>query len=171
MTDADRDSVLRFVKDFAAKDETPVAGTNAPSTVGVIANTARARAIGYDTVLLAVPFHSKPTQAEIIRHFSAVLDAVDVNSVLCSYPAKDGVEIGQEALDEGPLQAGHRPCRPLHRAGRPDRDRRWCRLCPVRPHHRGHPVQRPPDRSRRGRDCRRCAFRPTGKNPGRADPA
>jgi 4-hydroxy-tetrahydrodipicolinate synthase len=99
MSDEERDSVLRFVKDFAKPGETLIAGTNAPHTAGVIANTRRARDIGYDIVLLAVPFYTKPSQSEIIRHFNAVLDAVDVKIVLYSYPGKDGVEIGHEALD------------------------------------------------------------------------
>lgn len=99
MTDEERDAVLQFVKDFALPEETLIAGTNAPSTAGVIANTKRAKAIGYDTVLLAVPFYTKPKQAEIIRHFNAILDAVDVSIVLYSYPGKDGVEIEYEALD------------------------------------------------------------------------
>ena len=38
-------------------------------------------------------------QAEIIRHFNAVIDATDMDIVLYSYPGKDGVEIGYEALD------------------------------------------------------------------------
>ena len=99
MSDAERDSVLRFVKDFAAPGEILIAGTNAPQTRGVIANTLRAKAMGYDAVLLAVPFYTKPTQAEIISHFNAVIDATDMNIVLYSYPGKDGVEIGYEALD------------------------------------------------------------------------
>jgi 4-hydroxy-tetrahydrodipicolinate synthase len=99
MSDAERDSVLQFVKDFAKPGETLIAGTNAPSTAGVIANTKRAKEMGYDAVLLAVPFYTKPTQAEIIRHFNAVIDATDMNIVLYSYPGKDGVEIEYEALD------------------------------------------------------------------------
>lgn len=100
LTDEERDTVLQFVKDFAAPGEVLIAGTNAPSTAGVIANTHRAKAIGYDTVLLATPMYTKPTQAELIAHFNAVLDAVpDVNIVLYSYPAKDGVELEWEALD------------------------------------------------------------------------
>lgn len=99
-TDAERESVLQFVKDFAKPGETLIAGTNAPHTRGVIANTRRAKEIGYDTVLLAVPFYTKPSPAEMISHFKAVLDAVDVNIVLYSYPAKDGVEIGFEVLDQ-----------------------------------------------------------------------
>ncbi len=99
MSDAERDSVLRFVRDFARPGEMLIAGANAPHTAGVIANTQRAKALGYDTVLLAVPFYTKPTQAEIVRHFNAVLDAADVSIVLYSYPGKDGVEIEWEALD------------------------------------------------------------------------
>ena len=99
MSDAEREEVLRFVKAFARPGETLIAGTNAPHTKGVIANTKRAKEIGYDTVLLATPFYTKPTQQELIRHFSTVLDAVDVNIVLYSYPAKDGVELEWELLD------------------------------------------------------------------------
>jgi 4-hydroxy-tetrahydrodipicolinate synthase len=99
MSDDERDSILRFVKDFATPDETLIAGTNAPHTAGVITNTLRAKALGYHAVLLAVPFYTKPTQAEIVRHFRAVLDATDMDIVLYSYPGKDGVEIEYEALD------------------------------------------------------------------------
>ena len=99
MSDAERDSVLDFVATFARPGETLIAGTNAPSTAGVIANTLRAKAMGYHAVLLAVPFYTKPTQAEIVRHFNAVIDATDMDIVLYSYPGKDGVEIGYEALD------------------------------------------------------------------------
>ena len=99
MSDAERDAVLSFVKAFAKPGETLIAGTNAPHTRGVIANTRRAKDIGYDTVLLATPFYTKPTQSELARHFNAVLDAVDVNIVLYNYPAKDGVELEWELLD------------------------------------------------------------------------
>lgn len=99
MSDAERESVLQFVKDFAKPGEILIAGTNAPSTAGVITNTKRAKEMGYHAVLLAVPFYTKPTQAEIIRHFNAVIDATGMDIVLYSYPGKDGVEIEYEALD------------------------------------------------------------------------
>jgi 4-hydroxy-tetrahydrodipicolinate synthase len=92
MTDDEREQVLRFVKDFARPGEVLIAGTNAPHTAGVIANTLLAKKIGYDAVLL-------PTQAELIRHFKAVIAATDMNIVLYSYPDKDGVELGWEVLD------------------------------------------------------------------------
>jgi 4-hydroxy-tetrahydrodipicolinate synthase len=99
MSDGEREQVLNFVKDFAKPGEILIAGTNAPHTKGVIANSKRAKEIGYDTVLLAPPYYTKPTQQELIAHFKAVLDAVDVNIVLYSYPAKDGIEMEWELLD------------------------------------------------------------------------
>ncbi|MFN0193019.1 MAG: dihydrodipicolinate synthase family protein [Aestuariivirga sp.] len=99
MSDDERDQVLKFVKDFAKPGETLIAGANAPHTKGVIANARRAKEFGYDIVLLAAPFYTKPAQSELIRHFNAVLDAADVKIVLYSYPAKDNIELEYELLD------------------------------------------------------------------------
>lgn len=95
----ERREVLQFVKDFAKPGETLIAGTNAPATREVIEQTEMAKEIGYDTVLLAPPFYTRPTQDELAKHYEAVLGAVDVDLVLYSYPAKDGSDIGFELLD------------------------------------------------------------------------
>ncbi|MEK1932217.1 MAG: dihydrodipicolinate synthase family protein, partial [Pararhizobium sp.] len=81
MSNSEREDVLKFVKDFANEDEVLIAGTNAPATREVIENTARAKEIGYDIVLLATPFYTRPTQDELLKHYHAVLDAVDVSLV------------------------------------------------------------------------------------------
>ncbi|MCF6116565.1 4-hydroxy-tetrahydrodipicolinate synthase [Mesorhizobium muleiense] len=99
MSNKEREDVLKFVKDFASDDEMLIAGTNAPATREVIENTARAKEIGYDIVLLATPFYTRPTQDELLKHYRAVLDAVDVSLVLYNYPPKDGVEISFELMD------------------------------------------------------------------------
>ncbi|MBB2817152.1 4-hydroxy-tetrahydrodipicolinate synthase [Rhizobium phaseoli] len=95
----ERRDVLQFVKEFARPGEILIAGTNAPATREVIEQTAMARDIGYDTVLLAPPFYTRPTQAELIKHYEMVLGAVDVSLVLYSYPAKDGSDISFELMD------------------------------------------------------------------------
>ncbi|MBB4570802.1 dihydrodipicolinate synthase family protein [Rhizobium leucaenae] len=99
LSNEERDDVLRFVKDFAREGEALIAGTNASASREVIENTLRAKEIGYDTVLLATPFYTRPTQDELLAHFRRVLDATDINLVLYSYPYKDGVEIGFDILD------------------------------------------------------------------------
>lgn len=95
----ERRAVLEFVKDFANDDETLIAGTNAPATREVIEQTQIAKDVGYDTVLLAPPFYTRPTQGELIKHYETVMDAVDVNIVLYSYPSKDGSDISFELMD------------------------------------------------------------------------
>ncbi len=95
----ERRRVLQFVKDFANEDEFLIAGTNAPATREVIEQTAWAKDIGYDIVLLAPPFYTRPTQEELITHYETVLAEVDVNIVLYSYPLKDGADISFELMD------------------------------------------------------------------------
>jgi 4-hydroxy-tetrahydrodipicolinate synthase len=99
MSNREREDVLKFVKDFASEGEVLIAGTNAPATREVIENTARAKEIGYDIVLLATPFYTRPTQDELLKHYRAVLDAVDVSLILYNYPPKDGIEISFELMD------------------------------------------------------------------------
>ncbi len=95
----ERRQVLQFVKDFANEDEILIAGTNAPATREVIEQTAMAKEIGYDAVLLATPFYTRPTDEELLAHYRKVLDAVDVNLVLYNYPPKDGIEISFDVMD------------------------------------------------------------------------
>lgn len=99
MSDDERLEVLKFVKSFAKEDEILIAGTNAPATREVIRNTERAKEIGYDIVLLATPFYTRPTQEELLNHYQSVLDAVDVSLILYNYPPKDGIEISFELMD------------------------------------------------------------------------
>ena len=99
MNASERAEVLRFVKDFANDDEMLIAGTNGSSTREVIEHTACAREIGYETVLLATPYYTRPTDDELLAHYRSVLDAVDVQLVLYSYPAKDGIEVSFEVMD------------------------------------------------------------------------
>jgi 4-hydroxy-tetrahydrodipicolinate synthase len=99
LSNDERLEVLKFVKDFANDGEILIAGTNAPATREVIENTLQAKEIGYDTVLLATPFYTRPTQDELLAHFQTVLKETDINLVLYSYPYKDGVEIGFDILD------------------------------------------------------------------------
>ncbi len=99
MTAEERVSVLKFVKEFANKDELLIAGTNGGSTWEVIEHTKRARDLGYDTVLLSSPYYATPAVDELISHYQAVLDAVDVNIILYNYPPKVGVEVGLDVMD------------------------------------------------------------------------
>lgn len=99
LTAEERVSVLKFVADFATRDELLIAGTNGGSTREVIEHTQRAYALGYRTVLLSAPYYANPAPDEVIAHYQSVLDAVDVEIILYNYPPKVGVEVGLPVLD------------------------------------------------------------------------
>ncbi|WP_259782372.1 dihydrodipicolinate synthase family protein [Aestuariispira ectoiniformans] len=99
MTADERVEVLKFVADFANDDEFLIAGTNGGSTREVIEHTERAYDLGYRTVLLSAPYYAMPAEDELIKHYQAVLDAVDVNIVLYNYPPKVGVEVTFDVID------------------------------------------------------------------------
>lgn len=99
MSAAERADVLGCVKQVVGDRGLLIAGTNSGSTRDVIAHTETAKKLGYDAVLLAPPYYALPSQEELIAHYQAVLDAVDVEVVLYNYPPRVGVEVGFETLD------------------------------------------------------------------------
>lgn len=99
MSNAERADVLRCVKEVVGDRALLIAGTNSGSTRDVIAHTETAKKLGYDTVLLAPPYYALPSQEELIAHYQAVLDAVDVELIVYNYPPRVGVEVGFETLD------------------------------------------------------------------------
>ncbi len=99
MSAMERQDVLKAVYDTVGDRGLLIAGTNAGSTRDVIAHTAAAKTIGYDTVLLAPPYYALPSPDELNAHYQAVLDAVEVDLVLYNYPPRVGVECGFPTLD------------------------------------------------------------------------
>lgn len=99
LSDTERDEVLAFVKRTVGDRVQLIAGTNAASTRDVLTYTRHALDLGYDAALLAPPYYSLPTQAELITHFETVLDTIDLPIVLYNFPGRAGVEIGYPVLD------------------------------------------------------------------------
>ena len=95
----ERTAVLETVLE-AARDRIPVlAGTNAGSTREVIAYSQQAQALGAAGLLLAAPFYSLPRTDELLAHFQAVHDAVDLPIMLYNYPGRTGVDLVTDLVD------------------------------------------------------------------------
>lgn len=99
MTPEERADALACVKEVAGNRGTLIAGTNGGSTREVIRHTEAAAKLGYKTVLLPPPYYCLPAQEELLAHYRAVLDAVNVDIVLYNFPLRAGVEIGYEVMD------------------------------------------------------------------------
>ena len=68
--------VVRVVIEAAAGRVKIVAGTGGNSTAEALELTEKARDLGADGTLQVTPYYNKPTQAGLVRHFSAVADLV-----------------------------------------------------------------------------------------------
>jgi 4-hydroxy-tetrahydrodipicolinate synthase len=92
-------SILKFVKEIVGDRALLIAGGNAGSTREVVQNVRAAEKFGYQTVLLAPPYYSLPSQAELTAHYQAILDSSGVELILYNYPARVVVEVGFEVMD------------------------------------------------------------------------
>ncbi|MES2433446.1 MAG: dihydrodipicolinate synthase family protein [Pseudomonadota bacterium] len=99
MNSDEKASVLKFVKEVVGDRALLIAGGNAGSTREVIGNVRVAAELGYDTVLLAPPYYSLPSQEELTAHYRKIIDTVPVDLVLYNYPPRVGVEVGFEVMD------------------------------------------------------------------------
>ncbi len=91
--------VIRVVVEAAARRVKIVAGTGANSTAEALELTKRVKDMGVDGTLQVTPYYNKPTQAGLIRHFSAVAD-LGLPVVLYNVPGRAGCEIAIATIAE-----------------------------------------------------------------------
>ena len=91
--------VIRVVVETAARRVKVVAGTGANSTAEALELTARAKDLGVDGTLQVTPYYNKPTQAGLIKHFSAVAD-LGLPVILYNVPGRAGCEIAVPTVAE-----------------------------------------------------------------------
>lgn len=96
----ERVALMTHTRDVAQGEAQLMAGCNSGSTREVIRLGQAARDLGYDALLLSAPHTSLPSQPELAAHYAAVASGVGLPIVLYNYPARAGVEIGFDALDE-----------------------------------------------------------------------
>ena len=86
-----------------------IAGSGTNSTASSIALSRAAQSAGVDALLTVTPYYNKASQTGLVRHFSAIADAVDIPVILYNVPSRTGVKCTAQTyqkLAEHPNIAG-----------------------------------------------------------------
>lgn len=75
-------------------------GTGGNSTKQVITLSKKMEALGADALSVITPYFIVPTQAEILRHYKAIADAVSLPIVMYNIPKNTGINLEPETVAE-----------------------------------------------------------------------
>jgi len=93
LTTEEKMEVLRIVVDEAKKRVPVYAGTGCIGTKETIALSRKAKAAGADVLSIVSPYFVAVSQDDLIRHYSAIAESVDLPIVLYNMPARTGNNI------------------------------------------------------------------------------
>ena len=99
-TDSEKAEIVKAVVEAVGSDATVVAGVGTNDTAHTIELARRATEAGADGLLVVTPYYSKPSQAGIMEHFTAVADATDLPIMLYDIPGRTGTPIETRTLIE-----------------------------------------------------------------------
>jgi 4-hydroxy-tetrahydrodipicolinate synthase len=96
--DAEKDRLLRAVLEAVGDRATVIAGVGSNDTAHTIELAVAAEKAGAHASLVVTPYYSKPPQAGLLAHFTAVADAAELPVLLYDIPTRSGVPIATETL-------------------------------------------------------------------------
>lgn len=91
--------VIEFTVEHTAGRGKVIAGTGANATAEALALTAHAKEAGADGCLQVTPYYNKPSQAGLIRHFSAIAE-IGLPMVLYNIPGRTSRELTVDTVVE-----------------------------------------------------------------------
>jgi len=97
-TDAEKETVLRAVIEAVGDRAKIVAGVGTFSTAHTIELARTAEKTGASGLLVVTPYYSKPPQAGLVRHFTAVADATGLPMLVYDIPHRAGVAIATDTM-------------------------------------------------------------------------
>ena len=95
----ERLDVIRIVVDEVSGQVPVLAGASDSGTKRVISLVHAARTGGADVAVVLPPYYLGCTEAELIRHYQAILDETDMPILLYNFPAGTGVRITLNILE------------------------------------------------------------------------
>lgn len=81
-------------------------GTGSNSTQQTITQSKQAESLGASSLLIVTPYYNKPTQEGLLKHFSAIAEAVTLPILAYNIQGRTGVNLATETLRKIPRLAG-----------------------------------------------------------------
>jgi 4-hydroxy-tetrahydrodipicolinate synthase len=97
-TDDEKDRLLRAVIEAVGDRAHVVAGVGTFDTAHTVEGAKHAEKAGASGLLVVTPYYSKPPQAGLMRHFTAVADATGLPTMLYDIPGRTSTAIKTETL-------------------------------------------------------------------------
>lgn len=91
-------TLLKEVKDEVGDKAKLIAGAGTNNTATSVQLAKASADAGADALLIVTPYYSKPTQAGVVKHFSAVAEATDLPICMYDIPGRSGIEISSESI-------------------------------------------------------------------------
>jgi 4-hydroxy-tetrahydrodipicolinate synthase len=103
LTNAERRTLVEATVEAAAGRVPVVAGTGALSTRETIELSAHAEQAGATAVMIVPPFYDALSWRELLAHYTAVADAIDIPIMYYNLPSASGVTLTAEQLRALPI--------------------------------------------------------------------
>jgi 4-hydroxy-tetrahydrodipicolinate synthase len=97
-TDAEKEQILRAVVEAVGDRATVVAGVGTNDTRHTIELAQAAEKAGAHGLLVVTPYYSKPPQAGLARHFTAVADSTALPVMIYDIPGRSGTAVETETF-------------------------------------------------------------------------
>ncbi len=100
MTDEEHISVIRYGIERVNKRVPVIAGAGSNDTAYAVELSKEAEKAGADALLHVTPYYNKASQRGLIKHFTAVADAVNIPIMLYNVPSRTGCNIAVDTYVE-----------------------------------------------------------------------
>ena len=100
MTEAEKESVIRYSVKKADGRIKIIVGTGSNDTAKVVASSVKAEKLGADGVLAVTPYYNKCTQKGLYDYYKAICDAVSIPVIAYNVPSRTSVNILPETVEK-----------------------------------------------------------------------
>ncbi len=100
MTDQEHIDCIKFAVEKTAKRVPVIAGTGSNHTDYAVNLSKHAEQLGADALLCVTPYYNKASQQGLIKHFTAIAEAVTLPIILYNVPSRTGCNILPETAAE-----------------------------------------------------------------------